>query len=587
MERKKQLIIVGGAVGIALGVIVVFALALGIGLGVGLNKSSSGTSNGSGPTNVVYSGGLSPKCPGATGTPSNPPLNLTFVSNVAGQTSWFAAPVVYDLNQDGSIELIAAYYKVYIYNSNLKLLASVDPGSGRVYAPHVVHDLDGDGITEICFGQGNYVYAYNYNATSQKLTQKWSATIGNNNYEVRGMAAADLNNTGSFQVVVTTTRTDGTSVFVYNGATGANYQPPGGQSPAWPRYNSLDSTVNGQGNHGYGEYGLNVGIGNINADSNLEIITTFDDHQIQAFRIDGSTLNTSDYFVYPYNPWEGYRVTWGQIIRWYDAWVEEGLYHNLTFDATVQYNPWLQWTASPPNVADLDRDGQAEVIGIPNVELDPSNSGDYITQYYAVVVYNGDWANTGATRKQGWTVFPHGETPIQVSGYYPPSAPPAPVIVDILGGPQLEIITTLNDGGMYCFDYQANLLWVYNFKHGLSIMYSTEPTIADLNNDGSPEIIFATYGDPNVDSGYLEVLAADGSLLLSTKLNDLGQTNGNGNGIPAAPTVADLNGDGHLEIFLQSFEHGMDVYTVPQSTTNCIPWYTARGGNLRKGAPDS
>jgi hypothetical protein len=30
---------------------------------------------------------------------------------------------------------------------------------------------------------------------------------------------------------------------------------------------------------------------------------------------------------------------------------------------------WLQWTASPPSVADLDRDGRTEVIGLPNAEL--------------------------------------------------------------------------------------------------------------------------------------------------------------------------------------------------------------------------
>ena len=40
-----------------------------------------------------------------------------------------------------------------------------------------------------------------------------------------------------------------------------------------------------------------------------------------------------------------------------------------------EWNKWLQWTASPPHVADLDQDGRNKVIGIPNVEFDVPDSG--------------------------------------------------------------------------------------------------------------------------------------------------------------------------------------------------------------------
>ncbi|MDD5305789.1 MAG: hypothetical protein PHU25_00570, partial [Deltaproteobacteria bacterium] len=59
--------------------------------------------------------------------------------------------------------------------------------------------------------------------------------------------------------------------------------------------------------------------------------------------------------------------------------------------------------------------------------------------------------------------------------------------------------------------------------------------------------------------------------------------NGNGSGAPAAPTVGDLDGDGALEIFAQTFDHGVDVFTVPGSAANCLVWPTARGGPLRTG----
>jgi hypothetical protein len=52
---------------------------------------------------------------------------------------------------------------------------------------------------------------------------------------------------------------------------------------------------------------------------------------------------------------------------------------------------------------------------------------------------------------------------------------------------------------------------------------------------------------------------------------------------PAAPSVADLDGDGNLEIVLLTFDHGVDVYTVPGSGTECLPWPTGRGNLLRNG----
>jgi len=103
---------------------------------------------------------------------------------------------------------------------------------------------------------------------------------------------------------------------------------------------------------------------------------------------------------------------------------------------------------------------------------------------------------------------------------------------------------------------------------------------------GSPEIIFTTYGDPDhQDSGRLVILAADGTLVHDIPLPQPGH-NGNGNGAPAAPTIADLNGDGTLEILVQTFDHGLDIFTIPGSAVNCMIWITARGGPLRNGRPN-
>jgi hypothetical protein len=233
-------------------------------------------------------------------------------------------------------------------------------------------------------------------------------------------------------------------------------------------------------------------------------------------------------------------------------------------------------------VVDLDLDGRNEVLGVPNIEMHEP----YETQAYGVMALEGAYGDGSRSgmRKAGWETLPRGERPIQVDGWYPPGGVPAATIVNILDDEKPEIAVSLNDGYVYLFDSDANRLWRHDYTHGKSIMYASEVTVADLNQDGIPELVFATYGDPETsDSGNLVILDAAGRRLHDVPLPNPGH-NGNGNGAPAAPTIADLTGDGQLEIFVQTFDHGMDVFTVPGSGTSCVLWSTARGGALRTGA---
>ena len=104
---------------------------------------------------------------------------------------------------------------------------------------------------------------------------------------------------------------------------------------------------------------------------------------------------------------------------------------------------------------------------------------------------------------------------------------------------------------------------------------------ADLNKDGTPELVFGTYA-LHRNAGRLIVLSARGKKLSVTRLRHQAQ-NGNGIGVAAAPSIADLNGNGTLEIVLTTIDHGIDVYTVPGSGTGCLPWPTGRGNLLRNG----
>jgi len=566
--------------------------------GGGSGGSAEGGSNGTGTPVLggnATGGDRNPVC--AVGTSAGEVSLPQFRMNLQGQTSWYASPVVADLNGDGQHQLIAAYYSLYVFDKNGTLLDRADGGSGRIYAPHVVVDLEGDGIPEIVYGNGSEVYAYEWKNGGLSLKAGWpvDTTTTGESPEVRGLAAADLDGDGTIEVVATTTQTQstgsgGAQVFVYS-SNGTLFQPAGLSFPAWPRYNNRsgtggDADRNGEGHSGYGCYGLNVGIGNIDDDEDREIIVTYDNHEIQAFKMNGLAIDASAWFTNRSSAYLGNRLTWGQFIRWADPQVEENHYHLHTGTwPNPSAQEWLQWTASPPNIVDLDGDGKNEVVGVPNVEMNIP----YETQAYAIMVLEGAHGDgsRSAMRKAGWESLPRGGAPITVDGWYPPNGVPAAVTVNIHGDSHPEIVVSLNDGFMHAFSASGSEIWRFNYTHGKAVMYASEATVADLNQDGSPEIIFTTYGAPDArDSGYLVILGADGRLLHDVALPNPGY-NGNGSGAPAAPAVYDLDGDGQLEIFVQTFDHGMDVFTVPGSACNCMPWPTARGGPLRMGQPNS
>lgn len=563
----------------------------------GSNGGGNGGSPGdNGDDRVVttsYTGGeTNPVC--MTGTSSGAVQAPRFVRNIRGQTGWFASPLAVDLDGVAAMEIVAAYYTLYVYDAFGNILDHASGNGGRIYAPHVVADLDDDGTLEIVCGQRHEVYVYEWNG-GLVIKDGWPAdtTTAGQSPEIRGMAAADLDGNGTIEVVVTTTQTQSTAgggaqVFVFNSA-GELYQPAATPFQAWPRYNNRtgeggDADRNGAGHSGYGCYGLNVGIGNIDDDPEKEIIVTYDNHHIQAFNHDGVAIDAADYFSNRDSSYRGMPLTWGQFIRWADPDVEEAHYH--LHEGTWPHprsQEWLQWTASPPNVADLDGDGRNEVVGIPNIEKEVP----YVTQAYGIMVLGGRYGSGGrsAMRLPGWETLPRGNRPIDVDGWYPPSGVPAPMIMNVQGDDLPEIVVSLNDGCMYAFDAFGLRLWRYNYTHAKAIMFASEPTAADLNQDGSPEIIFTTYGDPNHhDSGRLIILAADGAVLHDIPLPGPGH-NGNGNGAPSAPTIADIDGNGELEILVQTFDHGMDIFTVPGSNGNCLLWTTARGGPLRNGRP--
>ena len=505
-----------------------------------------------------------------------------FVRNIeTGETGWFSSPALVDLNRDGRLEIVAPFYTTFVFDAKGRPLGEGTATSGRVYAPSVVADLDRDGVPEIVVG-GNEgtVAAYNLRGGGLRLKPGWPASTcsGGQCPETRGLAAADLDRDGRVEVVATTTNTSptGSQVFVFDGS--------GAPARGWPRYDTgNDATFNGVGNQGYGAYGENVGIGDLDNDRQLEIVVTFDNHQINVFNHDGTSLLASPWYTNRESGHVGSRLGWGQFIRWLSPRVEaDHLHRHVGPWPDVRQTPWLQWTASPPSVADLDRDGRNEVIGVPNVE----KNEPYETQAYAFMVLDGAQGNgrRSARRHKGFGRLPlTGKPAVRPDGdWYPPSSIPAPTVVNLRGDRRPEIIAPAPDGHVYAVAPTGKRLWRYDYAHGAAKTFASEVVAADLNRDGRPELILGTYGAA-ARSGRLIVLAASGKRLFDIRLRNQGD-NGNGIGVPAAPSVGDLNGDGRLEIVASTFDHGIDVYRVPRSNAKRLPWPTGRGSLLRNGS---
>jgi hypothetical protein len=94
------------------------------------------------------------------------------------------------------------------------------------------------------------------------------------------------------------------------------------------------------------------------------------------------------------------------------------------------------------------------------------------------------------------------------------------------------------------------------------------------------EIVFNTYSTSD-NVSHLIILNAGGELLHKIPIS--------GRGSMSVPTLADVDGDGVVEIVLSLKDAlgggtgGVQIWDVSSAATNALPWPTGRGNNLRNG----
>jgi len=467
------------------------------------------------------------------------------------ETGWYASPAVADLDGNGSMEVLAGAYTLFILNGeNGDVLNSIDTPGSRIWPGVVVADLDGDADWEIVTAQGGgYLNVLDHNGNLV-----WTQQPVSN--ELRGLSVFDLDNDGTLEIIVTGA--------VYGKVNTWVYQHDGTLRSGWPQM------INDSG-YAYGVFNDNAAIGDIDNDGIGEIVVPSDVHYICAYEPNGDQI--------PAHAMYGGKG-WGQVGVWEDP--EPELRGWGSCDGTRSESYRTNFAHGPAAIADMDGDGTVEVIATGNVYECPGGSGEY----NGVYIFNADRSrfNGGG---YDWTYPPidMGD-PLSEDWHDIESAQPNPVLADLDGDNQLEILYASYDGRLHAFwlDKTEHHNWPYEVYTSGPYRFASEPTVADLDNNGVAEVIFASWVEKgSYQTGKLHILDYQGNPIHEISL-PAAFGSPDWNGVLAAPTLANIDGDPDLEIVLNSAHSGFLAYDLPGTANARVLWGTGRGNYQRTGA---
>lgn len=464
-------------------------------------------------------------------------------------TSFYSSVAVVDFGDDGTKEVVYVGYRINILDgSDGSDVLSTGTVFSRSWAGAAVADIDQDGVLEIISGHGDGALR----VLDPTLTEEWSVQPAGS--EVRSVAIHDLDGDGTMEIAVGVGIASATSIWVY--------EHDSTLRTGWPQ-------ISGGTGFGWGVYNDALALGNIDGDTNVELVVPNDTRSIGGYENDGSEI--------PANAIYGPTV-WGAV-------------HSFE-DLSLEIQGWGLGTDKASNfsrgaavIQDLDGVGGNEIIvtGVMHTLNTPSP-----TLFTSLYVLNGDRSRftSGA---YDWEVLPIGSgAPLSEDYLVIESAMSNPVVADLDDDGEKEILFASYDGKVHAFwlDKTEHGNWPYQVHDPLDgfIRFASEPVVADLDDDGQAEVIFASWTEKGSnDWGRLHIVDSQGNLLHEIDLPTPPGTP-NWSGGLAAPTLAELDGDPDLELLINTCNAGVLAYDLPNTANAHVLWKTGRGNDWRNGS---
>ena len=468
------------------------------------------------------------------------------------ETGWYSSPAVADLDGDNKPEVIGSPYTLFVLNGEDGTEQwSVDPPGGRTWPGVVVSDIDNNTDLEILVAQGSgYVTAYDHLGN-----QVWSQRPKEN--ELRGISVYDLDADGTMEIAVTATgNLVNTWVLEHNGATRAG----------WPQ-------LTNDSGYAHGVYNDNAAIGDLDNDGLGELVVPSDVHYINAYEANGAQIAANAMYG---------GKGWGKVGVWESLAIENRGWGECNGVRAESYR--TNFDDFPAVIVDVDGNGSQEVVVTGRVY--DCNAGYPPSRYVGVYIFNADRSRY-KTGSYNWETVPVDTgSPLSENYNMIQSVMANPVVADLDGDGEKEILFASYDGRLHAYwlDKTEHHSWPFNVTNtGPGIRFATEPAIADLDNDGKAEVIFASWPqNGNNYVGKLHILNYQGQTLHEISLP--APHGGDWNGALAAPTLDNIDADDDLEVVLNTVSSGIVAYDLPGTSDARIIWQTGRNNYQRNGS---
>jgi hypothetical protein len=469
-----------------------------------------------------------------------------------GEEGWLGSPSVVDLDGDGEKEIVAARDSgVVAWAAGGEVLWS-NQVDGRTWASVVVADIDpdSDGLEVAAASRGQI---YLWSAAGEEI-DGFPATWSD---EMRSLATGDVDGDGQLELVAVTTspvESGGQRDIVI--AVEASGEAVAGFPPNTAGDSGCDDAC-----YVTGGYDQNVALGDVDGDGISDIFVGQDNAYLSLHDGTGRAFDCNPFFE-DRTKFMGVRA----MLDYAEA--KQGYSED---EATSNQG---HFTNSAPAIADLDGDGVGELVILGSVQ---NASQDDRERGVALWVMEND-----GSRPPAWEAPYH--APDFIAGLWDfdgtnvVAATNQVSVVELdpdRAGP--EILFAGFDGRIHAVSAANQPMWTHSYT-GSDRVLTTGVAVADLSQDGVPEIVFATYS-PDDGRSQLVILDGGGNPAAAVDLP--------GRGAMSVPTIADVDGDGDLEIVVALKDASSDgevlVYDVPGSGAACLLWPTGRGNDRRDG----